>query len=491
MNRLNRASGNTLAAGALAAVLAGPALAQNDPALETRVRELEQELLLLKKQMEGQTKVINERVEKSEKMITMKGPAPTFSSADGQYTMTITGRVHWDFAQFDQGNNTTIVNGVAQTQAVAASENRRDLSSGNTLRRARLGVNGKIDGDWGYEMILDAGDSESGTVQIDQIWLSYEAIKPIVFTLGRHKTPNSFDELTSSNDIPFLERSLGSNLATGPAGAKRVGFSAVGRNDWLWAGVGVFGGDWNVNDVDDQISFNGRVVVKPFATKDYGLHLGVSGYYLQNADTPQFGAVVTDTITFNDRPEIRVEGARWIQARSNFNSDQGYMLGAEVAGFYGPFWVNGEYYNFAFDQERNALFAVQPPEVSFDAYHIQAGWLITGETRGFSASRAAWAGIKPNDPLSLSTGGLGAWELALRYSVADLNDEESNFIGTTLAGVRGGKEENMTVGVNWWVNEYVAFKFNYIHADIDRRDLNNLQVGDTFNVYALRAQVKW
>ena len=38
--------------------------------------------------------------------------------------------------------------------------------------------------------------------------------------------------------------------------------------------------------------------------------------------------------------------------------------------------------------------------------------------------------------------------------------------------MRGGEETNITMGLNWYVNEQIRVTFNYIHADIDN-DLNS------------------
>jgi len=105
--------------------------------------------------------------------------------------------------------------------------------------------------------------------------------------------------------------------------------------------------------------------------------------------------------------------------------------------------------------------------------------------------QAEWKGIKPNDPFSLSSGGWGALEIAGRYSYADLNDEINTFSGGLLVGTRGGIEENWTVGVNWYPNQFIRFMLNYINVDVDRLNANGLQQGDNFDVYAKRMQVKW
>jgi phosphate-selective porin OprO/OprP len=51
----------------------------------------------------------------------------------------------------------------------------------------------------------------------------------------------------------------------------------------------------------------------------------------------------------------------------------------------------------------------------------------------------------------------GAWEVALRYSHLDLNDDN----------IRGRELSDITVGLNWYLNSYLRLMFNYIRADLD------------------------
>jgi phosphate-selective porin OprO/OprP len=84
--------------------------------------------------------------------------------------------------------------------------------------------------------------------------------------------------------------------------------------------------------------------------------------------------------------------------------------------------------------------------------------------------------------------GWGAWEIAARYSVVDLNDR----LGFA-DGVAGGKQEVFTAGLNWYVNRNVRFMLNYLHGTVDRSSvvvgaLNNNN-GSTFDALAMRTQV--
>ena len=68
--------------------------------------------------------------------------------------------------------------------------------------------------------------------------------------------------------------------------------------------------------------------------------------------------------------------------------------------------------------------------------------------------------IKPKRNFSITNGGLGAWELILRYSNLDLND----------GGILGGEMNVVTAGLNWYLSPSVRAIFNYGVANVERID---------------------
>ncbi len=104
--------------------------------------------------------------------------------------------------------------------------------------------------------------------------------------------------------------------------------------------------------------------------------------------------------------------------------------------------------------------------------------------------------ITPFDPAS---GNWGAWELGARYSDLDLNWREGA-IGQTAAqapigGIRGGAEKIWTLGVNWYPNNNVLMRFNYLIADVDKLGFIGSgttatlqQIGQKFNAFGVRLQ---
>ena len=70
----------------------------------------------------------------------------------------------------------------------------------------------------------------------------------------------------------------------------------------------------------------------------------------------------------------------------------------------------------------------------------------------------------------------GGVELAARYSALDLTDDD----------VIGGKERNVTAGINWYLTRFVRLMFNYVWVDAQRRgDLRT----DRPQIFQLRMQL--
>lgn len=125
-------------------------------------------------------------------------------------------------------------------------------------------------------------------------------------------------------------------------------------------------------------------------------------------------------------------------------------IAGEAAVIWGPITVQGEYHHANVQRRPFNYNTTQQGNVSFYGWHAQAGYVLTGESRGYDFRTGSICGIKPCNPC-------GAWEVAARYSYIDLIDKD----------VYGGAERNLTLGLNWYINCNVRAAFNYIRADID------------------------
>ena len=112
----------------------------------------------------------------------------------------------------------------------------------------------------------------------------------------------------------------------------------------------------------------------------------------------------------------------------------------------GPFHGAAEYH------QRDTTAADNGEDASADGYYVQAGWIITGESRPYK--KGTWNKIKPNNK------GLGAWEVFIKQAGVSLDD-------SGIDADNRNKGSFTTVGVNWYANEIIRVSANYVYASWD------------------------
>ncbi|OKO90035.1 porin [Bradyrhizobium sp. NAS80.1] len=432
-------------------------------------------------------------------VVTMPNNRPTICTADEQNCVAITSRVHWDVGGYNYRPNT-------------ASTVPQQLDSGENLRRARIGIVGKFFGDWNYALIYDFGGSSDGfggtapgslpgggTSGVENAYLSYTGLKPfggkMAIEAGIMDLAWTLDESTSSNDILFMERAsvglIAQNIAAGDFR------SAVGTrwwNDQLWMGAYVTGpttgqihsaSSVSPPGTSEQFGAAVRIAGNPINGNGYSLHFGADAEWL--IQPPRNLVTQAQTLTLSDRPELRIDPTNLISTGAIANVSGAQVYGVEAAGTYGPLIAQGEYYWF--NVERTANTGLPPfgaPNLKFDGGYAQVGYALTGETRAYNPAVAAYGGIKPANPFSLTGGGWGAWEIAGRVSMMNLNDQLA-----TAAGIAGGRQTIYTAALNWYVNNNVRFMLNYLHGDISKQasPTSAVNAGSKFDAIAMRTQV--
>ncbi len=315
----------------------------------------------------------------------------------------------------------------------------RGLSSGGDgfeFRRARLFFSGTI-----YERVEFKAqyDFAGGDADFKDMWIGLKQDWGKV-KFGHYKEYFSLEELTSSKYLAFLERSL--NNAFAPGRNSGVGFE--GKSDKVTWGAGAYydADGFGVSTGEDNINYTGRVVFRPLF-EDKGKRMFHIGFAATQKDR-------ASSIRFRVRPEAHFTN-RFVDTRS-FSADDALILGVELAGVHNSFWWAAEYNQADVSRPGGAA------DPTFDAGYIQAGYLFGGHHRRYKTSSAAFDRQKPSSNWGMD-GGKGAWEIAFRYSTIDLTD----------AGITGGEEDNITVGVNWYLNPATRLMINYIMADVENR----------------------
>ena len=125
--------------------------------------------------------------------------------------------------------------------------------------------------------------------------------------------------------------------------------------------------------------------------------------------------------------------------------------GLEAAIAYDAFKVQGEYIRVSYDQTGTTA---APVERGLNATYMQAVWNITGENHNYSNSAGTFGWIKPKQAFT-EKGGLGAWQVGVRYSKLSAGE----FTPTTR--FTNGAEA-WTYGLTWFVNDNARMMLNYV-----------------------------
>lgn len=403
-------------------------------ALETRVKQLESEHAHLKQQAElteGRVETVETRAAKNAQF----GWVPTISDPNGNFTFKPRGVIDVDAGVFSE------------------REGGYQYSDGTAFRRLRLGFEGTAFKSFNYRAEVDfAGNA----VNITDAYLQYTRIPKTVLTIGQHKAPFGLESNNSDNYNIFLERGMFTN-AFGNAGAeRRIGISAAyapkenvniaaglfGDNESISRGSGAAPGEsWGVN---------GRATWEPVFDTGKIVHLGISGYYrdrLKSGDT-------TDAVRLNDRPNIRIDGGNIADSGVIPDTRSLRYAGVEGAGVFGALTVAGEAGRLSLDRFGS-------DNAHFSGYYGYAAYMLTGETRAFKGGN--FDRIRPFH--EVGNGGLGAFEIALRYDHLDLSD-------TPVAARAGNEASSLTAGLNWYFNPYAKLMLNWLRFRGDNTPLD-------------------
>jgi phosphate-selective porin OprO/OprP len=438
--------------------------------------------------------------------ITMNGARPTIASADGRNTFAPRAVVQLDVADYREdadGGATDFRRG-----SVGATGNRdtnaaRDFSDGAYFRRARFGFEGVIARDFNYRVLLELGGAGTeGPTRINDAWISYNGFAPFAIQLGAFSPPANMEDGTSVDGLLFIERSSLSEMSRAFGGADgRIGLGVRGSGPRWMSALTLTTRTVNDPEVfDSQLAAVGRAGFLVATSADYNIHTGINGTWVFEAADQGAGSAARTPLRFRDRPELRVDSARLIDTGS-IDADSGYTAGIEFGANWKNFYFEAQ--NFWFGIERPDTATLSDP--SFGGYYAMASWLITGESRRYDAASGAFQAPRPFVPFT-ANGGIGAWELAVRYSHSDLN-YRAGMLGTAALpdAVRGGEQNIWTLGVSWFINPTVRLMFNYLRIDVDR--LNpagpgnlqpfgpapgtpplGVQIGQELDVFALRSQ---
>ena len=385
-----------------------------------------------------------------------------FESADKNFSIFLAGRSHFDAVSY-----------LAPTGVRQNIPGPLPLEDGVVFRRARFTMGGTIyknfefltEIDFFNGFVTSVAENRQANVPVPtDLWVQFKELPWIGnVRIGNQKPLYSFEHLTSSRFLNFMERSLGfdafiENFNNGfQPGVTVFDTYADKRGTW---GVGVFKntrGIFGANVGRNETEVNGRVTYLPVYDEDgrYLVHVGLGAY---GRDLDQ------DQARYRARPDARSATS----AFSPLLADTGLFFGTNQYGLFpelvmvsGPWSFQSEYYASWVGHARavgpNNTRLADQGGVFFQSVYGEVHYFLTGEHRPYNRDSGAFTRVVPKRPVSWDRCGFtgcGAWQLTARYSYLDLNDK----------GIRGGEIHDMTLGLNWFLNPNMKLQWNYFLA---------------------------
>lgn len=339
------------------------------------------------------------------------------------------------------------IGGRLQTDAMFISQddslnNHFDAQNGVEFRRARIYTSGTIYRNIKFKFQMDFA---GGQAVIKDAYIQLTKI-PVVGDLrvGNFKEPSGLAMLTSSKYITFMERPLGNAFDND----RNIG--AMLFNQYFDKRVSLFAGYFYPTDNSGKYQGNKynlvfRLAGLPYYEVNNGykvLHLGIS-YAHQFEDNSE--------LNYGIRPEAHLAPKYLnlsIDEANNFND-----LVGEFLIIYNSISVEGGFSKINLNTGTNSK--LDKSSYNFYTYNGSISWFITGEHKNYVKSKTVFDKVTPKKNFG-QDGGIGAWELAFRYSSINLTD----------ADLAGGQISDITAGLNWYLNPATKVALNYIYSDV-------------------------
>lgn len=388
-----------------------------------------------------------------------------FETADGQFKFSFGGRLHADTTYHN--NSDKLQKGGSPIKA----------NDGTEIRRARIDFRGTLWNDFNFQTEADFADNN---VSMKDLFLNYTGWDFAEITVGQQKQNISMELQESSNDIMFTERSL-VNTLTATLFDRAIGLDFK-KSDKNWsAQAGIFGdsitpntsnGSTAATRAGEGFGASTRVTFAPINTPNEVIHIGGFAGYRTTSGNNQFNS----NSTAFSYETTHMSNLKLTDTGTIAKAENATMFGLELAAMKGPFSIQGEYTKAKIQRE-NIL-----SSLDFDAFYVQAGWTLTGESRSYKGSDGEFKRLKPRNKFQPGKSGFGALELAVRYDQSDLTSKD----------IHGGEAKRATLALNWHLNENVRLMADYSRSfDFKGSPVTKLSGGQPDNIDVLTFRTQW
>lgn len=400
---------------------------------------------------------------------------------DKAFRIHIGGRLEFDNSWFSQDD-----------ELVVGSSPDQEMLDGTLFRRARFRTDGRL---WelvdfacevNFANIQDVSNVDSSTVQVGSVGLTdfYVTFREVPWLgnvrMGHVQAPIGLERYSSSNAWYYMERSSMFDAFYNP-------------NDYQ-NGVVVFD-----SYLDDRVTLAGsagwvsKSTVQSFGfgadEGNYGIGARATAlplYYDEGRNFLHVGAgyfhqaLVDDRFSVASRPLLRAgagggDTPNLIFTGTYFTPNGAGVANAEAALVHGPFSLSSEYsVAHVSDVFEQADFTGPRGDATYQAAYVEGGLFVTpGDRRRYDQKTGTWTRTNPVQSAFLvdrgdgqSCFGHGAVQLVARYTYLDLVDGDPALTPTS-GGARAGRQQDATLGVNWYLNSQTWFMVNYVATRID------------------------
>ena len=446
------------------------------------LNDAEAKIELLQAQVEALQESIAQIQAAQAKVTPVWKGTPQLEDKEAGWSFKVRGRLQYDVGYVSNPDNDP--NGSLIT---------RNLGFNNRARRIRLGAEGTIPGGFGYKA---EADFANGSVGFGDVILTYTPTNsPFNVAIGNQETNNGLEQISSSRWSSFIERAAFTDafIDTRRLGVN-LGYVSKAGDLRLNAGL------WAAHSIDSTLDNEGwigaaRAVYSPQMDGNQ-LHFGIN-YQHREFQSNNAGSTasatgqpsVNQTARYRARPYSQLTDVRFVDT-GTFAAKSDDIIGLEAAGIFKSLHIaaEGQYLKSnAYDAgdmlsnmtgsntinlfPGNATTVLVPDgSPSFWGGYFEAGYFLTGETRGYKGG--LWDRTKVLKPFS--KGGMGAFQIIGRVDYLDLDDGRlheafnNNFATGAFAATnnytRGGKQIGLQAGLTWIPEDYVRVLLNYSHA---------------------------
>jgi len=303
-------------------------------------------------------------------------------------------------------------------------------NAGTEFRRVRFYNSGKLYGNVKYKLQLDFA---GGAISFKDVWIELSKL-PLNGNLrvGHFKEPLRLEALTSSKYITFMERALPITMSA-ERNTGAMYHTTFGEKISLQTGVFREGDSFgNDKESTNNVNVTSRITYLAMNDDSKTLHLGANNSIRKNS---------SHSYGFSSRAENHLGNK--LMSVDFEDVEETNVLGGEIAYVNNALSVQAEYLQTT---------VIGATETELSSYYGQISYFLTGERRTYKNSLSGFGSVKPNN--NYSENGWGAIELAVRLSSMDLTTANA------------GTLEDITVGINWYLNPNTRVMFNYVMGEM-------------------------